>query len=91
MAAQLASETHQRVAQALTGGWGSVIGLALDPYWPGKLGVDSVGMWPVQSVQSKPSTWSTSILSDLGPTRTFKGTLQFQARNPGSVPSHVPL
>jgi hypothetical protein len=78
-----------RVDQTLTGGWGSVMGLALDPYWPGMDSIDRVGMWPVQSNSRMPSTWSGSILSDLGPTRTFTGQVNFQSRNPAYGPEAV--
>lgn len=73
-----------RIEEALTGEWGSVIGIALDPYLPGLYGIDRIGMWPALSASIKPSTWSSATLAGTGPERTFSGTVEYQSPNESS-------
>lgn len=78
-----------RVAQSLLGEWGSVIGLALDPYIPGFQGFDMAGIWPALSASTLPSTWSNATLAGTGPARTFSGSVLYQPKNLSYDPTGV--
>ena len=67
-----------RIDADLLGGWEHVIGLALAKS-SGRRGGSS--MWPALGVYTWPSTWSNSILSGAGSSRTFSGQVVYQPRD----------
>lgn len=78
-----------RLSAALVGGWGHLVGLALDPYDPGPIFTDLAGIWPALAASTLPSTWSSATLAGVGPTRAFSGSVQYQPKNATYPPSGV--
>ena len=64
-----------RIDADLVNGWSHVIGLALQKSTGQRGGTD---LWPALAVFNLPSTWSSAILSGIGPQRTFSGKVVYQ-------------